>query len=100
MADTGRKDFTTKAKEMITPNSSKSDYDKTKENVTDSVDKFKGDTQSDSSKGTTQAMFDKGKREKDGTFLDNVKVSFINTTTYHRTHWDSTRRNKFGDESG
>ena len=74
MADAGRKDFATKAKEGMTPDSSKSTYDKTKESITDSLDKMKGESQSDSSKGAAQSAFDKGKREKDGTFLDNVKV--------------------------
>jgi len=73
MADSGRKDWTTKAKEEITPDSSKSTLDKTKENVTDGVDRVHGEAQSDSSKGVGQAAFDKGKREKDGSFLDNVK---------------------------
>jgi hypothetical protein len=75
MSDTGRKDFSTKAKEEVTPDSSKSTLDKTKETVTDTADRAAGETQSDSSKSTSQAAFDKGKREKDGTFLDSVKVS-------------------------
>ena len=74
MSDAGRKDWTTKAKEEITPDSSKSTYDKTKESVTDTADKIAGETQSDSSKGAAQSGFDKGKREKEGTFLENVKV--------------------------
>jgi len=73
MSDAGRKDWSTKAKEEITPDSSKSTLDKTKESVTDGMDKVAGETQSDSSKGAGQSTFDKGKREKDGTFLDNVK---------------------------
>ena len=77
MSDSGRKDFSTKAKEEVTPDSSKSTLDKTKENVTDGVDRVAGETQSDSSKGAGQAAFDKGKREKDGSFLDNVKVWFL-----------------------
>jgi Heat shock protein 9/12 len=75
MSDAGRKDWSTKAKEEITPDSSKSTLDKTKESVTDGADKVVGETQSDSNKGAGQSAFDKGKREKDGTFLDNVKVS-------------------------
>jgi len=77
MSDSGRKDWSTKAKEEITPDSSKSTLDKTKENVTDGMDRVAGETQSDSSKGAGQAAFDKGKREKDGTFLDNVKVRLL-----------------------
>lgn len=74
MSDQGRKDFSTKAKEAITPDSSKSDWDKTKESVTDSTDRAAGELQSDSSKSGTQSTFDKGKREKDGTFVDKAKV--------------------------
>lgn len=79
MSDAGRKDWSTKAKEEITPDSSKSTIDKTKENFTDGMDKVAGETQSDSSKGAGQSAFDKGKREKDGSFLDNVKVPSNNT---------------------
>jgi Heat shock protein 9/12 len=76
MSDQGRKDFTTKMKEKITPDSSKSTYDKTKEDTTDLADKAQAEFQSDSSKGTTQAAFDKGKREKEGGFIDSVKVHY------------------------
>jgi hypothetical protein len=79
MSDAGRKDFSTKAKEEFTPDSSKSTLDKTKESVTDTADRVMGETQSDSSKSGTQSFFDKSKREKDGTFLDNVKVGSIST---------------------
>lgn len=74
MSDSARKDFSTKAKEELTPDSSKSTLDKTRESVTDTVDRVAGESQSDSQKSTTQSAFDKGKREKDGTFLDNVKA--------------------------
>ena len=74
MSDAGRKDFSTKDKEGITPDSSKSTIDKAKESVTDTMDRVAGETQPDSQKSTSQSAFDKGKREKDGTFLDNVKV--------------------------
>jgi Heat shock protein 9/12 len=75
MSDPGRKDFSTKAKETVTPDSSKSTLDKTKENVTDLTDKGASEFQSDSSKGASQQAFDKGKREKEGGFLDKAKVS-------------------------
>jgi Heat shock protein 9/12 len=75
MSDAGRKDFSTKAKEAITPDSSKSTLDKTKENITDMTDKGASEFQSDSSKGATQQAFDKGKREKEGGFLDKARVS-------------------------
>jgi hypothetical protein len=77
MSDAGRKDWSTKAGEEITPDSSKSTLDKTKENVTDATDRVAGETQSDSSKGVGQSAFDKGKREKHGSMLDSVKVSFL-----------------------
>jgi len=74
MSDVGRKDFSTKAKEEITPDSSKSTLDKAKENITDTTDRLMGEAQSDSSKGTTQSAFDKGKRENDGSLFDKAKV--------------------------
>jgi hypothetical protein len=74
MSDAGRKDFSTKAKEGITPDSSKSTLDKAKEGITDAMDRVAGESQPDSQKSTSQSAFDKGKREKDGTFVDNVKV--------------------------
>ena len=74
MSDIGRKDWSTKAKEGITPDSSKSTVDKTKEDVTNTIDKVSGEIHPDSHKSAAQSAFDKGKREKDGTFLDNVKV--------------------------
>ena len=80
MSDAGRKDWSTKAKEEITPDSSKSTLDKTKESVTDGVDRIAGETQSDSSKGAGQSAFDKGKREKDGSLLDSVKVTTPTTS--------------------
>ena len=83
MSDAGRKDFTTKAKEEITPDSSKSTWDKTKEGVTDTIDKVRGEAQPDSDKGVTQSVFDKGKREKDGTFLDKAKVYLNNKREFN-----------------
>lgn len=74
MSDAGRKDWSQKAKEEITPDSSKSTLDRTKENVTDGRDRLAGEIQSDANKGTAQAAFDKGKREKDGSVMDKVKV--------------------------
>ncbi|KAF8461132.1 putative chaperone/heat shock protein Hsp12 [Kalaharituber pfeilii] len=65
MSDTGRKDFSTKAHEKITPDTQKSTYDKTKETVTDTADRVAANTQSDSNKSVTQETFDKSRREKD-----------------------------------
>lgn len=65
MSDLGRKDFSSKAQEKFTPDSSKSTLDKTKETITDTADRIAAGTQSDSSKSTTQEAFDKTRREKD-----------------------------------
>ncbi|KAI9666356.1 MAG: hypothetical protein M1821_004292 [Bathelium mastoideum] len=65
MAEAGRKDFSDKAKEHITPDSSKSTTDKLKETVTSGGDKTARELQSDDSKTTTQSISDKFGREKD-----------------------------------
>ncbi|RPA95066.1 hypothetical protein L873DRAFT_1699487 [Choiromyces venosus 120613-1] len=65
MSETFRKDFSTKAKEEITPDSSKSTMDRTKESITDTADRAAGGAQSDQHKSGTQEAFDKTRREKD-----------------------------------
>ncbi|KAJ5884250.1 chaperone/heat shock protein Hsp12 [Penicillium tannophilum] len=65
MSDTGRKDFSTKAKEEMTPDSTKSTTDKVKETVTDTGDRATRGLQSDDSKGGTQEAFDKTQRAHD-----------------------------------
>ncbi|KAI9706142.1 MAG: hypothetical protein M1812_008251 [Candelaria pacifica] len=65
MTDTGRKDLSTKIKETVTPNSSKSTQDKLKENVTDHADKAARGAQPDSSKSTGQSLMDKMGRMTD-----------------------------------
>ncbi|KAJ5934944.1 chaperone/heat shock protein Hsp12 [Penicillium verhagenii] len=65
MSDTGRKDFSTKAKEEITPDSTKSTQDKLKETVTDAGDRVSRGFQSDDSKGGAQEAFDKTQRAHD-----------------------------------
>ncbi|KAJ9292634.1 hypothetical protein DTO271G3_8606 [Paecilomyces variotii] len=65
MSDTGRKDFSQKAKEEITPDSSKSTQDKVKETFTDTTDRVARGFQSDDSKSTTQEAFDKTQRTHD-----------------------------------
>ncbi|KAI9038179.1 heat shock 9/12 family protein [Aspergillus affinis] len=65
MADAGRKDFSTKAKEELTPDSTKSTQDKIKEGVTDTTDRIARGTQSDDSKSTPQEAFDKTQRAHD-----------------------------------
>ncbi|KAF4768371.1 hypothetical protein N7455_012309 [Penicillium solitum] len=65
MSDTGRKDFTTKAKEEITPDSTKSTQDKVKETFTDTTDRTSRGLQTDDSKGAGQEAFDKTQRASD-----------------------------------
>ncbi|KAF8424133.1 putative chaperone/heat shock protein Hsp12 [Tirmania nivea] len=65
MSDIGRKDFSTTAQEKLTPDSSKSTLDKTKETITNTADRIAAGTQPDSSKSTSQEAFDKTRREKD-----------------------------------
>ncbi|OJJ49192.1 hypothetical protein ASPZODRAFT_129605 [Penicilliopsis zonata CBS 506.65] len=65
MSDAGRKDFTTKAKEEMTPDSSKSTQEKIKESFTDTTDRISRGVQPDSDKGTAQQAFDKTQRSHD-----------------------------------
>ncbi|KAJ5662417.1 heat shock protein hsp9 [Penicillium maclennaniae] len=65
MSDTGRKDFSTKAKEEITPDSTKSTQDKVKETVTDTTDRLARGAQTDDSKSGPQEAFDKTQRTHD-----------------------------------
>ncbi|PLB50226.1 putative chaperone/heat shock protein Hsp12 [Aspergillus steynii IBT 23096] len=65
MSDTGRKDFTTKAKEELTPDSTKSTQDKIKEGVTDTTDRFARGAQTDESKSAPQEAADKTQRAHD-----------------------------------
>ncbi|GME33861.1 uncharacterized protein K452DRAFT_316499 [Neofusicoccum parvum] len=65
MTDAGRKDFSTKAKEELTPDSTKSTQQKTKEAITDTGDKLARGVQTDESKSTTQEASDKLGRSKD-----------------------------------
>ncbi|CEN59608.1 Putative Chaperone/heat shock protein [Source:UniProtKB/TrEMBL;Acc:O13341] [Aspergillus calidoustus] len=65
MSDTGRKDFSTKAKEEFTPDSTKSTQDKVKEGFTDTTDRVTRGLQPDDQKSTTQQAFDKGQRSHD-----------------------------------
>ncbi|RHZ73149.1 hypothetical protein CDV55_108959 [Aspergillus turcosus] len=65
MSDAGRKDFSTKAKEEITPDSTKSTQQKIKEGVTDTGDRVARGLQTDESKSGTQEAFDKTQRSHD-----------------------------------
>ncbi|GAM36674.1 chaperone/heat shock protein [Talaromyces pinophilus] len=67
MSDAGRKDFTTKAKEEITPDSSKSTQQKVKESVTDTSDRVARGVLPDDNKSGTQEAFDKTQRSHDNT---------------------------------
>jgi len=65
MSDAGRKDFSTKAEEKLTPDSTKSTQQKVKEAVTDTGDKAARGLQTDDSKSTAQEVSDKAGRSKD-----------------------------------
>ncbi|KAG8630753.1 hypothetical protein KVT40_002372 [Elsinoe batatas] len=64
MSDAGRKDFTDKATEKMTPQSSKSTTDKISESVTNATDSASRSLQPDSSKSGTQEALDKTTRTK------------------------------------
>lgn len=61
MSDTGRKDFSKKAEEKLTPESQKSMGEKIKETATDAYDKVAGMMQPNEDKSATQSAFDKTK---------------------------------------
>jgi len=65
MSDLGRKDFSTKAKEGFTPDSSKSTTEKIKETATDTSDKVARGVVPDSDKSGGQSLTDKASRSKD-----------------------------------
>ncbi|KAJ5454603.1 chaperone/heat shock protein Hsp12 [Penicillium daleae] len=65
MSDAGRKDFSTKAKEEITPDSTKSTQQKVKEGFTDTTDRVARGFQTDDSKSAPQGAFDKTQRAHD-----------------------------------
>ncbi|KAB8224738.1 heat shock protein 9/12-domain-containing protein [Aspergillus novoparasiticus] len=65
MSDAGRKDWSTKAKEELTPDSTKSTQQKVKETVTDTGDRLARGTQPDDQKSAGQEAFDKTQRAHD-----------------------------------
>lgn len=65
MSDAGRKDFSTKMEEEMTPDSSKSTQQKLKETVTGTGDKVARGFQPDDQKSTGQEISDKFGRSKD-----------------------------------
>ncbi|KAI9885268.1 MAG: hypothetical protein M1823_002937 [Watsoniomyces obsoletus] len=81
MSDFGRKDFSTKAKEELTPDATKSTQQKVKEAVTNKTDLLARGVQPDSNKSAGQEVFDKTQRASDrevhgssgGSILDKAK---------------------------
>lgn len=65
MSDAGRKSFTEKASEAITPDSQKSTLEKAKESVTDSLDGFAAKNIPDSEKSFGQTISDNAKQGHD-----------------------------------
>ena len=59
MSDDLRKDFSTKAKEALTPNEAKSDGQKAKESVTNAADKVGSAAPPNESKSLPQQAYDK-----------------------------------------
>lgn len=65
MADAGRKDFSQKIDEKITPDSNKSLYERTKETVTDTADKVANDLTPENQKSFSQSVGDSVQRGHD-----------------------------------
>lgn len=65
MSDFGRKSFTDKATEAVTPESQKSTFEKASESVTDAVDGFVGKHTPDSQKSFGQTVSDNAKQGHD-----------------------------------
>ncbi|ETN46640.1 uncharacterized protein HMPREF1541_00826 [Cyphellophora europaea CBS 101466] len=65
MSDPGRKNFSTKVKESITPGIFKSRSEKVKEHTTDNADTAARESQPDSTRGALQAGADKVGRAQD-----------------------------------
>ncbi|KAH7393951.1 heat shock protein 9/12-domain-containing protein [Phaeosphaeria sp. MPI-PUGE-AT-0046c] len=82
MSEAFRKDFHTKAGEKMTPDSSKSTLDKTKESLTGGADKIARGAQPDSSKSHTQEAHDKFGRSKDEAVHGGSKEGFMDKTKH------------------
>lgn len=65
MSDAGRKNFSDKLNEGLTPDSQKSTWDKGKEFVTDETDKLAGKFQGEENKGVAQGMHDSAQKGAD-----------------------------------
>jgi len=84
MSDMGRKDFSSKVSDSLTPNSSKSTTDKVGDTFSGAGDKIAREAVPDSQKSTSQQVSDKFGREKDnsahgstgGSVVDSVKDTF------------------------
>lgn len=73
MADAGRKDFSTKLSETITPESSKSTFEKVKESATDTYDKAAAAVTPDNQKSFGQTVSDHAQKGH-----DDAKAEFDN----------------------
>jgi len=72
MSDPGRKDFLTRAKEEVTPDSSKSTTERVKETVTDTKDRIARGLKPDERKGPGQEVFDKTQRVHESEPLEST----------------------------
>ncbi|CCC69386.1 hypothetical protein NCAS_0C03960 [Naumovozyma castellii] len=72
MSDTGRKDFSQKAKEAVKPDSEKSYVEQGKEFVTDKTDKLAGKVQPEGNKGLGQGVHDAAQSGEDKATGDSV----------------------------
>ncbi|KAL1924895.1 uncharacterized protein VTP21DRAFT_4549 [Calcarisporiella thermophila] len=66
-ADTGRKDFTTRAKEAVKPDSQKSTTERASENISGGADRLASRIVPDSQKSTGQQVADTGRGAHDQT---------------------------------
>lgn len=96
MSDLGRKDFSDKVQEKVTPQDQKSYIDQAKETVTDGVDKFAKSAQPEGAKSDTQKLGDavqtghddakdaqgKSLSETAGEYLEQGKEALNNAAEY------------------
>lgn len=72
MSDTGRKDFSERAKESLKPESEKGYMEKGKEYVTDAADKVAGAVQPEKDKGVLQGATDAADKGEDRAKVQNA----------------------------
>ncbi|CAF9911372.1 hypothetical protein IMSHALPRED_010010 [Imshaugia aleurites] len=83
MSDLGRKDFSDKAEEKLTPDSQKSLFDKTKEGVTDAGDKVAGSVQPSDDKSISQTLSDStSTKPGEESYLDTAKKTLGDAVEY------------------